>query len=176
MITRPTTQLRTLCLILALPAGVQAARVTSDLLPPQRRQAAVETAERLAQRTAPPPLAENLPSPFNPPDFDRAEASEPQEDPGSRTANTGPVAPPPRILGDREILETLAAQLNPTGTIQMGDSSRLVMGSRRFEIGTRFTVSYNNKDYELELIAIERTTFTLRYRGEEITRPIKSVR
>jgi hypothetical protein len=50
------------------------------------------------------------------------------------------------------------------------------MGSKRFEVGTRFTVTYNNQDYELELVAIDRTTFTLRYRGEQLTRPIKSVR
>ena len=60
--------------------------------------------------------------------------------------------------------------------MEIGGSPRLVMGSKRFEVGTRFTVTYNNEDYELELVRIDRTTFTLRYRGEEITRPIKLVR
>lgn len=79
-------------------------------------------------------------------------------------------------MGDRQILEALASQLTPTGTIQIGGAPRLVMGSKRFEVGTRFTVTFNNQDYELLLTNIDRTTFTLRYRNEEITRPIKSVR
>jgi hypothetical protein len=60
--------------------------------------------------------------------------------------------------------------------IQLRGAARLVIGNRPFEVGTRFTATYNNQDYELELVAIDRTTFTLRYRGEEITRPIKPVR
>ena len=158
-------------LVLALPAVSYGAKVVSDLQPPQKRQTTVATAERLARRATPPPLASDLKSPFNPPGFGRAEQS---------TAPIGPVAVdrnvPPPPPGDREILEAVAAQLNPTGMIQFGDAPRLVMGSKRFEVGTRFTVTYNNQDYELELVAIDRTTFTLRYRGEQFTRPIKSVR
>jgi hypothetical protein len=162
--------------ILMLPWGLSAARVTSDLQPPQKRQATVDTARRLAQGTTPKAIPDELVSPFNPADFDRPEGT------GSpaKVANQGPVAsttlPPPPPPGDREILETLAAQLTPTGMIQKGNSPLLVMGSRNFEIGTRFTVTYNNQDYELELVAINRTSFTLRYSGEVITRPIKSVR
>ena len=73
-------------------------------------------------------------------------------------------------------LEAVAMQLMPTGTINYEGSPLLVMGSKRFEAGTRFTVTYNNEDYDLELVAIDRTTFTLRYKGEVFTRPIKSVR
>ena len=157
--------------------SIFAARIVSDLQPPQRRQATVTTAERLAERTTAPALPEDLVSPFNPPDFDKPEGSEtPAKQPVAGEArNTTPLPPPPPP-GDREILEALAAQLTPTGTMQSGDSPLLVMGSKRFEIGTRFIVTYNNQDYELELVSIDRTTFTLRYRGEEITRPIKSVR
>ncbi len=49
---------------------------------------------------------------------------------------------------------------------------RLIIANKPFEIGTRFTVTYNGQDYELELTSIDRTTFTLRYRNEETTRPI----
>lgn len=165
---------RLFCLVAAFPAAVHAARVTSDLQPPQKRQASVATAERLAQRVAPAPVPADLPSPFNPADFDRVEVPEPAPGatPGAGREEAAPSAP----LGDRQILEVLAAQLTPTGMIQFGDTPRLVMGSKRFEVGTRFTVTYNNQDYELELVAIDRTTFTLRYRREVITRPIKSVR
>lgn len=153
---------------------VQAAKVTPDLLPPQRRQTTVDVAQRLARQTPPPALPGDLVSPFDPKNFDKVET---KEVPRTTTDQSSAVqAQPAAPLGDRQILEVLAAQLSPTGTIQMGGSPRLVMGSKRFEVGTRFTVTYNNQDYELELVTIDRTTFTLRYRGEEITRPIKSVR
>ena len=48
----------------------------------------------------------------------------------------------------------------------------VIIANKPFEIGTRFTVTYGGQDYELELTAIDRTTFTLRYRNEETTRPI----
>jgi hypothetical protein len=173
MITPTTNWLRPLILWFVLPAGLQAARVVSDLQPPQKRQASVATAERLAKRPPPAALPDDLVSPFNPRDFDKPE---PKETVAGTQVPTGPTEPPPPP-GDREILESLAAQLNPTGTMTYFDGTpRLVMGSKRFEVGTRFTVTYNNQDYELELVAIDRTTYRLRYRGEEITRPIKSVR
>ncbi len=52
---------------------------------------------------------------------------------------------------------------------------RLMIGNRPFEVGTRFAATYNQQNYELELAAIGETTFTLRYRGEEITRQIKPI-
>ena len=174
MKTRRIIALQLMGCFLAGSTGLHAAKVTPDLLPPQRRQTTVATAERIARRTTPPPLPADLDSPFNPKDFDRVET---QDAPRTTTdPRTAVQAPPPAPLGDRQILEVLAAQLLPTGTMQIGGSPRIVMGSKRFEVGTRFTVTYNNEDYELELVTIDRTTFTLRYRGEEITRPIKSVR
>jgi hypothetical protein len=74
------------------------------------------------------------------------------------------------------MLEKLALQITPTGTMQHQGAPRLMISGKLFEVGTRFTATYNNQDYELELIAIDRTTFTLRYRGEETIRPIKPVR
>src|SRR5688572_32986584 len=126
MKTSNATRFRILALTLALPVGTYAAKVVSDLQPPQKRQTTVATAERLTERRTPPALASDLPSPFNPPDFNKREKS---ETPGVPVAAM-PSAPPPPP-GDREILEALAAQLNPTGMIQFGDSPRLVMGSKR---------------------------------------------
>jgi hypothetical protein len=166
-----TTSFRTLLFLAACPAAAFAAAAKSDIQPPVKRQESVTLAERLANRAVPPPLPSDLASPFNPPGFDK-----PEPVPGTPNQVAAPTeAPPPP--GDREILEALAAQLTPTGTITHFDGKpRLVMGSKRFEVGTTFTVTYNNQDYELELVAIDRTTFTLRYRGEQLTRPIKSVR
>jgi hypothetical protein len=167
----------------AAPMVLAAARVTSDLVPPQKRQVVLDLAENLARRKAPAPVAADLPSPFNPVDFDKPDPSElppaqTQRPTQTGAPTTGPVvaAQPVGPATDRETLETLAAQITPSGVIQLRGSPRLIFAGKPFEIGTRFTASYNNQDYELELVAIDRTTFTLRYRGEEIIRPIKPVR
>lgn len=158
----------------AMPAAALAARVNPDLPPPQKRQASVATAERLAEKRTPPSLGSGLVSPFNPLGFDQPDQGSAPAAPVARGGTANPA--PARALTARETLELLAAQITPSGMITRRDTPLLIIGSKPFEVGTRFTASYNNQDYELELVAIDRTTFTLRYRGEDITRPIKPVR
>jgi hypothetical protein len=161
-----------------------AARAAADILPPQRRDTAVAAADRITERTSPARVAEDLPNPFNPPGFDQpvpgsSVANPAAPRPGGGTAPApGPVAPaaPVQPTGDREVLETLAMRLTPSGMIALGGKPLLIIDRNRFEVGTKFIVTFNDQDYELELAAIDRTTFTLRYRGEEITRPIKPVK
>lgn len=154
-----------------LPLGAAPA-AKSDLQPPQRRETAVATAERLSARPAIPPLPADFANPFNPVGFD-------QPDPNAvktPAPGGGAAAQVPAQTGDREILETLAARLTPSGTLILGGKPLLIIERNRFEVGTRFIVTYNGEDFELELVAIDRTTFTLRFRGEELTRPIKPVK
>lgn len=175
MITR-VSRLSGLAVVLlaALPVAASAARVNPDIPPPQKRQTTVVLAERLAEKRTPSALSADLASPFNPPSFDRPEPGDASAGPVVRSPGSKPA--PTRVLTVRETLETLAAQITPSGVMMLRDTPRLVIGNKPFEVGTRFTATYNNQDYELELVAIDRTTFTLRYRGEEITRPIKPVR
>lgn len=165
-----------------LAPRLSAAKVTADLAPPQRRETSVTVAEQLTQRPAPAPLPAELPSPFNPESFNQPDPDAPGAPaagaagrPGTAT-NTATTAQPARPAGDREILETLAMRLTPSGMIALGGKPFLIIDRNRFEIGTKFIVTYSEQDYELELVTIDRTTFTLRYRGEEITRPIKSAK
>jgi hypothetical protein len=160
-----------------------AAKVAADIVPLQKRQISVKAAEDLVLRKPPAPLPADLPSPFNPVDFDKPDPSEvPVAPPPKPTAPAGiagqatVVAQPVGPATDRETLVTLASQITPSGVIMLRGTPRLIFANKPFEVGTRFTASYNGLDYELELVAIDRTTFTLRYRGEEITRPIKPVR
>lgn len=163
---------------LGAATGMLAQKSTSDLLPPGRRQSAVEIAERISRTPAPPAVPEDLPQPFNPPDFDAPTPGEAK--PGMGAAPGKPAAPsapgaaaaPAGPAGDRDVIEMLAAQIRPSGMINLRGSPRLIISNKPFEIGTRFTVTYAGQDYELELTAIDRTTFTLRYRNEETTRPI----
>jgi hypothetical protein len=172
---------------LLLPAVVVAATPKYDIAPPLKRQASVDLAERLANRKPPEPLAAELRSPFNPADFDKPDPSEAQRAGGAATAGgaqrPGPSGPAPTttqapaVAGDRETLEMLAMRIPSSGTIiRDGKPQLVVAGGKRLEVGAKFTVTFNDQDYELELVAIDRTTFTLRYRNEETVRPIKLVR
>ncbi|MDO8539906.1 MAG: hypothetical protein Q7S40_05645 [Opitutaceae bacterium] len=167
--------------VLSAGAATPPAKVTSDILPPNRRQEVVDRAVNLAKPPAPVAAPTDMPQPFFPPDFDKPDDAKPGAA-GPRPAG-GPPAPAPQAptqpagpTGDRAILETLAARLTPSGTINFGASPQLIIGKNRFPVGTKFTVTFNNEDYELELVSIDRTTFTLRYRSEEFTRPIKPAR
>lgn len=162
-------------LVLAAAPLARAAAAKSDIVPAQRRQTVVETAERLTRRPVPPPVPADRPNPFNPADFDLPDPDAPKPAGAAPRPGAGP-AQPAAPSGDREILESLAQRLNPSGMFMIGGRPLLVIDRNRFEVGTKFIVTFNDKDYELELVAIDRTTFTLRYRNEEITRPIKPVR
>jgi hypothetical protein len=161
-----------------------AARNSADLQPPQVRELSVVNALRLWQRKLPPSLPTDFVSPFSPPDFDKPESADLPSNSTAGTPSSGEsrksevfsVVQRSVPLGERQLLERLAAQIAPTGMILLRGSPRLVISNKPFEVGTRFTATYNNQDYELELVAIDRTTFTLRYRSEEIIRPIKPVR
>lgn len=172
-----------LALAVASPLAWGAAAPRVDIMPAARRQASVDLAERLAQRPAPEPLPADMPSPFNPADFDKPDPA--QAKPGGAVAGgpgpggskpTGPAPAPaaaPVASGDREILEMLAERITPSGMISLGGRPRIIVAGKPLEIGTRFTVTYKDQDYELELVAIQGNNFTLRYRNEETVRPIK---
>jgi hypothetical protein len=179
---------------LALLAPLAAAKPPpSDIVSPETRRTAVELAQHLTRSPEPVPVPAGLVHPFNPAGFDQPDPEElraaaaayakglgPPPVAGASAAASAPGAPagpnqPPRPpAGEREILETLAAKLPTTGTIIFNGEPLLLLARNRVKIGDRFTVALNGQDYELELTAIDRTTFTLRYHGEEITRPIKS--
>jgi len=178
------------CLLAAMFAAIganpgwAATRPASDLTSPDKRRTTVAMAERLTRTPAAAPLPAELPQPFNPVDFNQPDPEELRAAAAraalaAAAANPGPAGPAggpsaaPRPLTDRETLEAIAAKLVPSGTIIVGGSPRLIIGRNRFEVGTHFTVTYNTQDYDLELVSIDRTTFTLRLHREEITRPIK---
>lgn len=147
-----------------------AARPVADIPPPDARKTAVETAQGLARATAQPKPMTELTSPFNPPGLANAGAT---AAPTKASDKSGPPAGPAAPASDQEILATLASKIPTTGTIIVGDKPLLVSGINRIEVGSHFTVVFNGQEYELELVAIDRTTFTVRYKGEEFTRPIK---
>ncbi len=144
----------------------------SDLLPPADRRPAVELAERLAKPTTPPPLPADLVQPFNPAAFGQPDPEELKAIAAAQAAQAAAqVSTKPST--DRDFLNIIAAKIMPSGTLILDGEPLLIFGRKRLRIGDRFTVTYEKQDYELVLVAIERTTFTLRLNQEEITRPIK---
>jgi hypothetical protein len=165
---------RTLLLatVLALPGVIPALAQKSDLVPPQQRAVAVELADRLIQ---PRVLAEkpaDLVVPFNPVGFDQPD---PEEVKAQQAAAAAAIAAgtPLRPVGDRNVLVTLADKLAPSGILIIGGEPILLFSHKRLKVGDRLTVTYEGADYDLDVTAITRTTFTLRLNREEITRPIK---
>ena len=154
-----------LALSLALPGAV-AGEPVGDLPPPVQRAGQLAAAERLAARPRPAPAPAETPSPFAPAGFDSA-------DPGDPTRAVAGNAEKPRR--DREMLQLLAAQLSPSGVIVLRGSPLLILATRQYPAGTRFTVTLQGQEYELLLVAVSRTTYTLRYRAEETTFTIGSL-
>ncbi|MBW8781854.1 MAG: hypothetical protein JF599_08205 [Verrucomicrobia bacterium] len=140
-------------------------QVASDILPPQKRAATVDFARKLLE---PAPALETagatpLPNPFS---LNLPESATPPP-----VSNPGAGAD----LAGRAGLEVLASKITPTGSVEIGGEPILLFGQKKLKVGDRLPIIFEGKPYELEISAIERTSFTLRLNGEEVTRPIKPV-
>lgn len=153
------------------------AATKSDVATPQKRQASVDKAGGLTKAPAPLQLPPEMIQPFNPTGFEAPDPDEkgakpaPGQNPG---ASAGPVVPA-GPSSDRELLEAIAARIQPTGALVVTGRPPFLTfpGAKRVGVGQVISVTFNEKEYDLEVTAIDRTNFTLRYRGEELTRPIK---
>ena len=76
-------------------------------------------------------------------------------------------------LSDKEQLELIAAQINPTGSVELGGEPQLLFTEKRQKIGDKLTVSIDKVEYEVEIVSIEKTRFRIRYNNMETTRSIK---
>jgi hypothetical protein len=140
----------------------------SDLATKDNRRVVVDLAAKLAKVETPDPLVDNqLSKPFSPAGFGLA--SDEGTVPGAGAASAGPAKP----FGDHDILAAIAPRIMPSGTFSMGTDRLLIFGKKRLKAGDHLTVSFEGTEYVLELVAIDRTNFTLRLNHEEITRPIK---
>jgi hypothetical protein len=84
----------------------------------------------------------------------------------TRTTPTGP-------RNARDLLQTIAASLKPSGFFVLGGEPTLVFGQKRVKAGGFLTITFEGNEYTLEIASIERPNFTLRLNREEFTRPIK---
>ncbi|MFY9923075.1 MAG: hypothetical protein WCA95_11605 [Opitutaceae bacterium] len=149
------------------------ARVESEIAPAEKRRAAVELAAKLAKEAKSPPLPVGLSQPFAPPAFELTDAEEAAAAAAAarQAMQSNPSAPAP--MSDHQLLEEIVSKVRPSGTIYLGGRPLLMFGKRFVKTGAHFTVTYKGNDYDLELTQIDGTNFTLRYKSDEITRPIQ---
>lgn len=158
-----------------LVAGLIGAEAKSDLNRPEARVPVVELAVRLSEPALPEPLPADLVHPFNPAAFGQPDPEELRALAAVQAAASA-AAVQGKPSTDREFLQLIAARIVPSGTLMLGNDPLLIFGRKRLRVGDHLTVSYDGRDYELELTGIDRTNFTLRLNHDEITRPIKSAK
>lgn len=152
-------------LFIALTAGLYAAP-SVDILPPQKRTASLDLVRSLLTTKPIDISADSLAknNPFNP--------VKPVVE--AETVSKGPVTPG-SALNEQDLLKSLAATVTPSGTMQLGDQLILLFGQKKLKVGDRIPIVFQGSTYELQISAIERTSFSLRINNAEITRPIKPV-
>ncbi len=159
--------------VLAYPAF---ARVESEVSTPEKRKISVEKAQRLAKQTKANPLPAEVLLPYAPPGFELTDAEEAAAAAAAArmaaAANQGTPAGP-AAPSDHDLLESIVGKIKPSGTIFLQGQPILMIGKRFVKTGAHFTVTYKGADYDLELTEIDGSNFTLRYKSEEITRPIQ---
>jgi hypothetical protein len=142
----------------------------SDILPGERRKPTVEAALKIVQRVQHAPLAEDINNPFFPNSLKKP--VEPLSTADTEMDVSEPVYRGPS--NDFELLEVIAPEINPTGTMILGGYPLLLFGQKKVKVGDVLPVIYNTQRYTLIISAIEGSNFTLRLGDAELTRSTKS--
>jgi hypothetical protein len=153
-----------LIMMLVGPAGL-IAEVTSDIAAPVKRVVTIDLARTLLSIKSGGQSEEELAT-LNPFSLGQVTTS---EDEGKSTA-----ASQPGPVNSGDLLKNIAEKVLPTGMIHLAGKSFLLVGQKKFQLGDRMSVTYQDVIYEVEITAIERTSFTIRFKNDEITRPIKA--
>jgi hypothetical protein len=149
-------------------------RVESEITSPEKRKISVDLAAALAKPSVVKPVPDTLDVPFSPPNFELTDAEEAAAAALEARRNAAAGQPVQSIKSDRDLLEEIVAKVRPSGSINLGGNPLLMFGKRFVKTGAHFTFTYKGIDYDLELTQIDGTNFTLRYKNEEITRPIQA--
>lgn len=76
-------------------------------------------------------------------------------------------------LSDREILQKLALQIEPSGYFVVGGEPVLLINGRRLRAGDSVNVNFEGLVYQVVISSIESNSFTLRLRQQELRRELK---
>jgi hypothetical protein len=126
-----------------------------DVDPQPKRAGTMAEAERLLSPTEPAALPQELKHPFFPGTVASASAAE--------ADNVG--AP----KSDLSVLETIASKLSVSGTLVMGDQRYLLIRQKKLKVGDRLAITLDDREYEVVMTAITRSTYTLRLNEAELS-------
>jgi hypothetical protein len=149
-------------IVTLFPVALSAAPAV-DVLPPAKRAATVELASKLLSPPASPAAAGPNVNPFTL----NGSRSDDGADESLAAANRAAI-----MASNRTLLEALSSQLEPKGTFIMGGEPIILLGQKKLKVGERYPITFEGAVYELEITSIETTRFSVRYKNEEITRPI----
>ncbi|MEO7600308.1 MAG: hypothetical protein ABIV50_15345 [Opitutus sp.] len=152
-----------------LASNLHAAK--SDIAGLAARRVVLESASSLTATPAIAPLPSQLNHPFNPVAFGRPDAEELAAIAAAQAAEAAALNKI-KPATEADLLERIAERVIPSGTLTLNGEPLLIFAQKRLRVGDRITVTYEGKDYNLELSSIQRFTFTLRLNRAEITRRI----
>lgn len=155
--------LRPIAFLCLASVPVVAAGQSLAISPAKNRQALLSRLDAVVASLAPParPGFAALKDPFHPDARDLREA--PKE--------SAPVATAAQT--DQEVLAAIVGRLHPTGSVVLGGEPILLFGERRQKIGDKLTQTHDGVEYVVEIVNIENNQFRIRYKNEELTRPVK---
>ena len=155
--------------LLVLSGPARAAK--SEIAGVASRRDVVAAALKLVTPDAPPPLPANVNHPFNPEAFGRPDAEELAAIAAAKAAEAAALNKS-KPASEADLLERIAERVAPSGSVTMNGEPLLIFGQKRVSVGDRLTVTYDGRDYTVEITSIQRFTFTLRLNRAEITRRI----
>jgi hypothetical protein len=135
----------------------------AEVASPQARTNTLELAERLIN----PAVKEASAVTVNPFTLNGSRSVEATADESQAAAALAAI-----MASNRSLLVALADQLDPKGTFVVGGESIILLGQKKLKVGETYPITFEGAVYELEITAIETTRFSVRYKNEELTRPI----
>ncbi len=154
-------------LICGVGATVARGEPAADIPSPLKRKDTVEFAQTLVSTQPGVVQTGNEGSYKNP--FSPAEGGV------SSSSSIAPSGEKASAPGEIVELVQIAPNITPSGSVRIGGESFLMFGQKRFKVSDHLPIVFEGKSYDLEIVEIQSTSFTLRLNGVEITRPIKSV-
>jgi hypothetical protein len=128
-----------------------------DVPPAVARKPVMDEAEALALRPVLAPVPANLRNPFD------LVASELTLTP---TASAS--------ISDADVLALLAGKVVPSGVARFKGEHVLLIKGRKFRASDHLVITYEGREYDIEITEVKQTSYTLRLNRTELIRPIKS--
>lgn len=135
------------------------------VIPSKRRLQSLEGASQVLaiQETTWKETVKSLPDPFFRDNFVPEETAIPVEATGEKTSDKS----------DLEILRGISMQLQPTGTLEVGDGRYLLLDGKRLKVGDEIPLVFEGLIYRITISSVQRNSYTLRLNNEELRREFK---